>query len=122
MSETDESLFEAYERFEAYAREGLDSLPPDLRAEISNVEIVVEEEPPGGQPLLGLYQGIPLTRRGGFYSGALPDKITIYRGPLERLYGQDQEILRRQVKRVVLHEIAHHFGISDERLVEIDRY
>ena len=122
MSETDESLFEAYERFEAYAREGLDSLPPDLRAEMSNVEIVVEEEPPGGQPLLGLYQGIPLTRRGGFYSGALPDKITIYRGPLERLYGRDQEILRRQVKRVVLHEIALHFGFSDERLVEIDRY
>ena len=122
MSETDEALFEAYERFEAYAREGLDSLPPDLRAEMSNVEIVVEEEPPGGQPLLGLYQGIPLTRRGSFYSGALPDKITIYRGPLERLYGRDQETLRRQVKRVVLHEIAHHFGISDERLIELDRY
>jgi predicted Zn-dependent protease with MMP-like domain len=86
------------------------------------VEIVVEEEPPGGQPLLGLYQGIPLTRRSSYYSGALPDKITIYRGPLERLYGHDLETLRRQVKRVVLHEIAHHFGISDERLIEIDRY
>jgi predicted Zn-dependent protease with MMP-like domain len=122
MSETDEGLFEAYELLEAYARVGLDSLPPDLRAEMSNVEIVVEEEPPGGQPLLGLYQGIPLTRRGSFYSGALPDKITIYRGPLERLYGRDQETLRRQVKRVVLHEIAHHFGISDERLIELDRY
>jgi predicted Zn-dependent protease with MMP-like domain len=122
MSETGEGLFETYERFEAYAREGLDSLPPDLRAEMSNVEIVVEDEPPGGQPLLGLYQGIPLTRRGSFYAGALPDKITIYRGPLERLYGQDQETLRRQVRRVVLHEIAHHFGISDERLIEIDRY
>ena len=122
MNESEESLFEAYERFEAYAREGLDALPPDLRSQMSNVEIVVEAEPPGGQPLLGLYQGIPLTRRGGFYSGTLPDKITIYRGPLERLYGQDQETLRRQVKRVVLHEIAHHFGISDERLIEIDRY
>jgi len=122
VNESEESLFEAYERFEEYAREGLDALPPDLRSQMSNVEIVVEAEPPGGQPLLGLYQGIPLTRRGGFYSGALPDKITIYRGPLERLYGQDQETLRRQVKRVVLHEIAHHFGISDERLIEIDRY
>ena len=122
MSETDEGLFEAYQRFEEYAREALDSLPPDLRDEMSNVEIVVEEEPPGGQPLLGLYQGIPLTRRGSFYSGALPDKITIYRGPLERLYGRDQETLRKQVRRVVLHEIAHHFGISDERLHEIDRY
>ena len=122
MSDSDQSLFEAYQRFEEYAREALDSLPSDLRAEMSNVEIVVEEEPPGGQPLLGLYQGIPLTRRGSFYSGALPDKITIYRGPLERLYGTDQETLRKQVRRVVLHEIAHHFGISDERLVEIDRY
>jgi len=122
MSETDEGLFEAYERFEAYAREGLDSLPPDLRAEMSNVEIVVEDEPPGGQPLLSLYQGIPLTRRGSFYSGALPDKITIYRGPLKRLYGYDPELLERQVRHVVLHEVAHHFGISDERLIEIDRY
>jgi predicted Zn-dependent protease with MMP-like domain len=52
----------------------------------------------------------------------LPDKITIYRGPLERLYGADPETLRRQVRRVVLHEIAHHFGISDELLIEIDRY
>jgi predicted Zn-dependent protease with MMP-like domain len=52
----------------------------------------------------------------------LPDKITIYRGPLERLYGRDPERLRGEVRRVVLHEIAHHFGISDERLVEIDRY
>src|SRR5690348_15927059 len=122
MSDSDQSLFEAHQRFEEYAREALDSLPSDLRAEMSNVEIVVEEEPPGGQPLLGLYQGIPLTRRGSFYAGALPDKITIYRGPLERLYGTDQETLRKQVRRVVLHEIAHHFGISDERLVEIDRY
>jgi predicted Zn-dependent protease with MMP-like domain len=122
MSELDGELFAADERFEEFAREALDSLPPELRAEMSNVEIVVEAEPPDGQPLLGLYQGIPLTRRGGYYSGALPDKITIYRGPLERLYGRDQETLRRQVKRVVLHEIAHHFGISDERLHEIDRY
>jgi predicted Zn-dependent protease with MMP-like domain len=113
---------EGEERFEEYMREALDALPDDLRKEMSNVEIVAEQEPPPGQPLLGLYQGIPLTRRGGFYTGALPDKITIYRGPLERLYGSDQEQLRLQVKRVVLHEVAHHFGISDERLVELDRY
>ena len=83
---------------------------------------MVEDEPPAGQPLLGLYQGVPLTRRGINYSGALPDKFTIYRGPLVRHYGSDPERLRVQVKRVVLHEVAHHFGISDERLVEIDRY
>jgi predicted Zn-dependent protease with MMP-like domain len=100
----------------------LASLPPDLGGRISNLEIVVEDEPPPGQPLLGLYQGVPLTRRGSNYSGALPDKITIYRGPLERLYGHDPELLSQQVRRVVLHEVAHHFGISDERLIEIDRY
>jgi predicted Zn-dependent protease with MMP-like domain len=99
------------------------SLPDDLRREMSNVELAVEDEPPPGQPLLGLYQGIPLTRRTVMnYSGVLPDKITIYRGPLERLYGHDPELFAKQVKRTVLHEIAHHFGISDERLVELDRY
>jgi predicted Zn-dependent protease with MMP-like domain len=108
--------------FEDYAQEALDSLPEELRARISNVELVVEDEPPAGRPLLGLYEGVPLTRRTSSYGGVLPDKITIYRGPLLRLYGSDEEQLRRQVRRVVLHELAHHFGISDERLVEIDRY
>jgi predicted Zn-dependent protease with MMP-like domain len=98
------------------------SLPPELRGAMSNVGVVVEDEPPPGRRLLGLYQGVPLTRRGTGYSGVLPDKITIYRGPLERLYGHDPAILERQVRRTVLHELAHHFGISDQRLVEIDRY
>jgi predicted Zn-dependent protease with MMP-like domain len=108
--------------FEGEVEDALASLPGELAHVVSNVAIVVEEEPPPGQPLLGLYQGIPLTRRGSGYSGVLPDKITIYRGPLERLYGADRESLRRQIRRVVLHEVAHHFGISDERLVELDRY
>jgi len=108
--------------FEESVEAALESLPDDLRAAMSNVDLVVEGEPPPGMPLLGLYQGIPLTRRGSFYAGALPDKITIYRGPLERLYGWDPERLRREIRRVVLHEIAHHFGISDERLRELDRY
>ena len=110
------------ERFEEYAQDAVDSLPPALRRNISNLEIVVEEEPPLGQPLLGLYQGVPLTRRSSQYGGVLPDKITLYRGPLIRRYGRDADLLHREVRRVVLHEIAHHFGISDERLVEIDRY
>jgi predicted Zn-dependent protease with MMP-like domain len=108
--------------FETVIQEALDAMPRDLRDQISNVEILVEDEPPPGQRLLGLYQGVPLTRRGINYSGALPDKITIYRGPLDRLYGHDADLLTSQIKRVVLHEVAHHFGISDERLVEIDRY
>ena len=108
--------------FEEYAEDALASVPEELRAQMSNVQIVIEEEPPPGQPLLGLYQGVPLTRRSSYYGGVLPDKITIFRGPIVRLYGSDPERLRVEVRRVVLHEIAHHFGISDERLVEIDRY
>ncbi len=117
-----ETSHDAAQDFEQLIQDALDSLPPELRGRLSNVEVVVEAEPPPGQPLLGLYQGIPLTRRTSSYSGALPDKITIYRGPLERLYGHDPGLLSRQIRRVVLHEVAHHFGISDERLVELDRY
>jgi predicted Zn-dependent protease with MMP-like domain len=108
--------------FEQSVEEALDSLPPELAGLMSNVAVVVEEEPPAGAPLLGLYQGVPLTRRGGGYAGVPPDKITIFRRPLERLYGADRARLRHEIRRVVLHEVAHHFGISDERLVEIDRY
>ena len=109
-------------QFEQLVSDALDALPDDIAQLMSNVAVTVEDEPPPGQPLLGLYQGIPLGRRGPYYAGALPDKITIYRGPLERLAGGDPQLLRQQVRRVVFHEIAHHFGISDERLVEIDRY
>jgi predicted Zn-dependent protease with MMP-like domain len=108
--------------FEHAIEDALDSLPADLREFMSNVAIVVEEEPPAGSALLGLYEGYPLTRRGSGYAGMPPDKITIYRRPLERLWGADPARLRREIRRVVLHEVAHHFGISDQRLVEIDRY
>ena len=108
--------------FERWAQEAIDSLPPDLREAMSNVAITIADEPPPGQPLLGLYEGVPLTSRTSGYAGVPPDMITIYSGPLERLYGHDHELLRAQIGRVVLHEIAHHFGISDERLRELDRY
>ena len=107
---------------QGYVEEAIASLPAELRDRMSNVDIVVQDEPPPGQPLLGLYEGVPLTRRTSYYGGVPPDKITIYRGPLERHYGGDPALLQEQIRRVVLHEIAHHFGISDERLVEIDRY
>jgi predicted Zn-dependent protease with MMP-like domain len=110
------------DEFAEYVQDALDALPAELREKVSNVEVVVEDEPPPGQRLLGLYQGVPLTNRGSYYGAVLPDKITIFRGPLERLYGRDEATLRAEVRRVVLHEIAHHFGISDERLVEIDAY
>jgi predicted Zn-dependent protease with MMP-like domain len=108
--------------FERAVQEVVDSLPDRFRGAMSNVEIVVEDEPPRGSGLLGLYQGIPLTKRTHWYSFALPDKISIYRGPIERLSGGDHERLEAEVRHVVLHELAHHFGISDERLLEIGRY
>jgi len=108
--------------FEETVQAAVESLPDDLRSAMSNVAIVVEDEPPPGMPLLGLYQGVSMTRRGSGYGGVLPDKITIYQGPLERLYGHDPELLEEQIRRVVLHEIAHHFGIDDDRLRELDRY
>jgi predicted Zn-dependent protease with MMP-like domain len=108
--------------FEEAIDDALSSLPADLRAAMSNVEIVVEDEPPDGQPLLGLYRGVPLPRRSSTYSGVLPDKISIFGGPITRLAAGDADRLRREVSHVVLHEIAHHFGISDERLIELDRY
>ncbi len=108
--------------FDRLVSDALDALPEDLAGLMTNVAVTVEAEPPPGQPLLGLYEGIPWGNRGPYYAGALPDKITIYRGPIERIAGGDGEKLTALVRRVVFHEIAHHFGISDERLVEIDRY
>lgn len=108
--------------FDQSVRQAIDTLPRELDEYMSNVAIVVEDEPPNGAPLLGLYEGFPLTRRGSGYAGVPPDKISIYQGPLERLYGRDPDRLRAEIRRVVLHEIAHHFGISDERLIELDRY
>ncbi len=109
-------------QFELCVQAAVDSLPAELRSRMSNVAVVIDDDAPAGSRLLGLYQGIPLTRRSSWYAGALPDRITIYRRPLERLYGDDETRLRAEIRRVVLHEIAHHFGISDERLVELDRY
>jgi predicted Zn-dependent protease with MMP-like domain len=116
MDEVDEAAFEQL------VSDALDELPDDIRGLMTNVAVTVEDEPPPGQNLLGLYQGVPWGRRGPYYSGALPDKITIYRGPIQRMSGTDHERLRAQVRRTVFHEIAHHFGISDQRLVDIDRY
>jgi len=110
------------DRFREWVEEALDDLPDDLRRSMSNVGIVVDEEAPADSPILGLYQGVPLTRRTSGYAAVPPDKITIYRRPIERVAGRDPERLRAQVRHVVVHEIAHHFGISDERLVELGKY
>ena len=75
-----------------------------------------------GSLLLGLYEGVPLTKRSSHYGLVPPDKITIFRGPILRVTPLDEGAIRAQVRRTVLHEIAHHFGISDERLLEIGAY
>ena len=108
--------------FDQAIEAALDSLPSALRDAISNVEIVVEDEPPDGQSLLGFYRGVPLPQRTSDYSGVLPGKISIFSGPLTRRSAGDANRLCDEIKHVVLHEIAHHFGISDERLIELDRY
>ncbi len=84
------------DEFELLVEEAIESLPDDLREFMSNVAIVVDEEPPPGLPLLGLYQGVPLTQRTSGYAGVAPDKITIYRGPLERRAAGDSDRLRAE--------------------------
>jgi len=86
---------------------------------MSNVEIVVEEENAEDPDLYGLYLGIPLTERDTGYAGVLPDKIAIYRLPLVEEFGDDPEVLEDEIRITVLHEIAHHFGVDEDRLTEL---
>jgi predicted Zn-dependent protease with MMP-like domain len=104
----------------------LEELPPELAELLDNVAIVVEDWPNYSTPLVGsekdnvlygLYEGVPLTQRSAGYYGFLPDKITIFRGPLERDFRQDE--LEYQVRITVVHEIAHHFGFDENRIKEL---
>jgi predicted Zn-dependent protease with MMP-like domain len=107
------------ERFEELVGEALDGVPPDLLDLMENVVILVADEPPDSDPdLLGLYEGYALTSRGWDYAGVLPDRITIYRQPTLRLCDTEAEVID-EVTTTVVHEIAHHFGIDDERLHEL---
>ncbi|GAB3488912.1 metallopeptidase family protein [Flexivirga sp.] len=109
------------EQFEDAVADALDTIPQDLLDRLDNVAISVEDEPePGSVPgLLGLYVGVPLTQRDSSYGlGQLPDRIYIFRGPLTR-YCHTREQLLHQIRVTVLHEIGHHFGISDARLHEL---
>jgi len=95
----------------------LDSIPPDLARLIDNVAILVEDEAPEPR-LLGLYEGIPLTERDTHYAGVLPDRITLYRLPICRTCSSEAAVVE-QVRVTVVHEVAHHFGIDDDRLDEL---
>ena len=106
------------ERFEELAAEALATLPSDLSSQIENLAIVVEDDAPGHN-LFGLYQGVPLTKRGPVsYSGVMPDRITLYQNAICRYCSTEEEV-RVQIRKTVLHEVAHHFGISDPRLAEL---
>ena len=106
-------------RFERLVADAIDSLPAWVLERLENVDVVIEEEPPDDDPdLLGLYQGIPLTERGMDYAGVLPDRIVLFRRTIEA-EAEDEEDLQRIVADTVVHEVAHFFGISDERLEEL---
>ena len=106
------------ERFEELAQEALDSLPAELSTQIENLAIIVEDEAPG-RALFGLYEGIPLTRRSPIsYNAVMPDRITLYQTTICRECNSEDEV-KAQIRKTVIHEVAHHFGISDPRLEEL---
>jgi predicted Zn-dependent protease with MMP-like domain len=108
------------EEFDRAVAAALDTLPPDLARLMDNVVVLVEEEPPEDvdEGTLGLYDGTPLTERGDGWAGSLPDRILIFRGPLLDMC-EDAEEVEDEVRITVVHEVAHHFGIDDERLHEL---
>lgn len=104
------------EEFEELVANALDDIPPELASAMDNVVVQVDDVSPPGH-LFGLYQGIPLTKRGQ-YSAAMPDRITIFKETICKVCETEQQV-ERQVRRTVIHEVGHHFGISDARLREL---
>jgi predicted Zn-dependent protease with MMP-like domain len=106
--------------FELAVSDALDTVPPELTALMDNVVVLVEDDAPRDDPeLLGLYEGVPLTERGlGWAAGSLPDRITIFRNPTLAICETREDVVE-EVAVTVVHEIAHHFGIDDERLHEL---
>ncbi|MCI0394137.1 MAG: metallopeptidase family protein [Chloroflexi bacterium] len=119
------------EQFEQLVARALDDLPVYFQQKMSNIEVLVQPWPsqrelrqagvPPGETLLGLYNGVPLTERTHDYGLVPPDTITLYQGPIEQAAGDPAEI-EALVRHVVIHEVAHHFGISDDRLWELGAY
>jgi len=116
-------------RFEELVSESLERLPPEFKEKLENIVVVVENWPTPAQltktgvrhrrDLLGLYEGIPLPKRGRSYNMVLPDRITIFQKPIEMHYRSEERIIRK-IQGTVRHEIAHYFGISDRRLAELE--
>ena len=107
------------EQFDELVGRAFDGLPAELARHMNNVALFIEDESPEGEPeLLGLYEGVPLTERDSWYAGVLPDSITIFRFPILRICVTPDDVVE-QVRITVVHEIAHHFGIDDDRLHEL---
>jgi predicted Zn-dependent protease with MMP-like domain len=106
------------QRFEELVSDALDLIPPKLAAVMDNVVMLVADRHPEDDELLGLYEGVALTERDSHYAGSLPDTITIYRDALLDICDDDEDVVE-EVKITVIHEIAHHFGIDDERLHQL---
>ena len=107
------------ERFEALVDQALDDFPDELTQLVRNVVVLVEDEPPDDEPdLLGLYDGVAMTERDGSYGLELPDRIFIFRNPLLDMCESEEELID-EVRITVVHEVAHHFGIDDDRLHEL---
>ena len=113
--------------FEEFVKEAVASLPEEMKKELENIAILVEDEPPedweeemgqGGE-LLGLYRGVSKKERGFWYGNVLPDCITIYQKPLERL-SATREDLRENVRQTVIHEVGHYFGLDEEQLQNLE--
>jgi len=119
------------QQFEQLVARAIESMPEEIRERLENIDIVVADEPTREQlrslgsgrneTLLGLYEGVPLTNRTYGYSFVMPDKITIFQRPIEASCKNESQITSK-IQRVVRHEIAHHFGIDDDRLEELGRY
>jgi predicted Zn-dependent protease with MMP-like domain len=109
------------ERFEELTAQAVEALPEWVKQQMDNVYVAVEDTPPPGEPrLLGLYEGVPLTKRGGHYAG-LPDKITLYRSTIQRGAANEADLVAA-LRHVLVHEVAHLMGISDQKLIEMGRY
>ncbi len=106
------------ERFEELVGDALDLIPPELSGAIDNVVVLVEARNDEEPSLLGLYHGIALTERDSYYAGSLPDTVTIYREAILDICSSDDEVVE-EVAITVIHEIAHYFGIDDDRLHEL---
>ncbi len=104
-------------RFEDVVRQALDSLPPEIADGLRNVAVVVEDEDPGDPDIYGVFEGVPLTD-GGPGPGELPNRIAIFRRPLEADFG-DVDELREEIRITVLHELGHYFGLDEDRLSEL---